>query len=293
MMGGSILITDQGPLVSVLMASFNHVKYVVDAINSVVNQTYKNIELIVIDDGSTDGTAEKVANLAKLHGFTFLQQENIGYQRTLMKLNALATGKYISPFASDDLYEPTKIEKLVHFLETNPQYAAVHSKICIIDSDGVKQHVINEPCRSGNVFGELLRGDFRINGISALVRTDVYQSVVRHDDYVDDLPIWLAVARKHEIAFYNEVTARYRVHNNHLSSNVSRMMESELAILSRYVDSPYYSDAASALYLRWFWVLAATNKVEAVKRLLSIGNLPAIVLKTTFYKGMFRLLFRW
>lgn len=287
------MITDQNPRVSVLMASFNHAKYVVDAINSVVNQTYKNIELIVIDDGSTDGTAEKVADLAKIHGFTFLQQENIGYQRTLIKLTALATGKYISPFASDDIYELTKIEKLVKFLESNPQYVAVHSKICIIDSDGVIRQVIKEPCRSGRVFGELLRADFRINGISALVRTDVYRSVARHDDYVDDLPVWLEVAREHEIAFYDEVTARYRIHNNHLTSNTSKMMESEFKIIARYKDSPYYPGAALALYLRWFWVLAATNKGEAVKKLFNIGIAPKILFKTIFYKGLFRLLFRW
>ena len=287
------MTTDKNPLVSVLMASFNHAQYVLEAINSVVGQTYKNIELIVIDDGSTDGTAEIVADLANIHGFIFIKQGNIGYLRTLSKLTALATGKYISPFASDDIYELTKIEKLVEYLENHPQYVAVHSKICIINSLGVIQQVINEPCRSGKVFGDLLRADFRINGISALVKTDIYRSVERHDDYVDDLPVWLEIARKYEIGFYDEVTARYRIHDNHITSNTSKMMQSEFEIISRYKNTPYYAEAALAVCIRWFWVLSIKNKREAVKKISSAGLEPKILFSKTFYKGIFRLLFRW
>jgi alpha-1,3-rhamnosyltransferase len=287
------LITDASPLVSVLLPSFNHVKYVVDAINSVVNQTYKNIELIVIDDGSTDGSAEKIAELAVKYGFTFIRQENIGCQRTVIKLVSLASGKYISLFSSDDVYELTKIEKLVQFMESNPQYAMVHSKIRIIDSRGNIQQVINEPCRSGNVFGELLRADFHINGISALVKTDVYRNVIRHNDYVDDLPVWLEIARQSEIGFYNEVTARYRIHNNHLTSNASKMQKSEAEVIARYKDSPYYPEAALAWNVRWFCALADKNKREAVRLLFSHGIDLRVLAKKVFYKGMFRLIARW
>jgi len=285
------LVTNN-PLVSVIMASFNHAEYVVDAINSVVNQTYKNIELIVIDDGSTDGTSEKIAELAEIHGFIFIQQENIGYQNTLKKLVALATGEYISPFASDDIYELIKIEKLVRVMESNPSYAVVHSKICIIDSYGAIQKIVNEPCRSGKVFRELLRADFHINGISALVKTDVYRGVKRYDDYVDDLPIWLEIAKQHEIGYYDEVTARYRIHNNHLTSNRSKMMKSELEVVARYKDLPYYREAEAAWRMRWFLSLSGANKRDAINLLFSSGFNLNILRTKTFYKGIYTLMFR-
>ena len=107
------------PLVSVIIPCYNHEKYLEQSSLSVINQTYKNIELIVIDDGSKDKSVELIKNLQKTSDFKFIAQENIGVCKTLNKAVKLSVGKYISILASDDYWEITKIEKQVNILENS------------------------------------------------------------------------------------------------------------------------------------------------------------------------------
>ncbi len=94
---------DNGGLVSYLIPSYNHIKYVKNAIDSVLNQTYKNIELIVCDDCSSDGSIEFLEQYSKDKGFIFIKNTiNIGSAKTCQKLMDLAKGVYIGFFASVD-----------------------------------------------------------------------------------------------------------------------------------------------------------------------------------------------
>ena len=107
------------PLVSVVVPSFNHEKYLEQALNSVFTQTYSNIELIVIDDGSSDSSLAILEQLKIEHQFTLISQENSGVCKTLNRGVSLSSGKYISILASDDYWDSTKIEKQVFLLEDN------------------------------------------------------------------------------------------------------------------------------------------------------------------------------
>lgn len=107
------------PLVSVVIPCFNHENYLEQSILSVINQTYKNIELIVIDDGSKDNSVEMIKKLQETLNFKFITQENMGICKTLNKAVKLSTGKYISILASDDYWDITKIEKQVNILENS------------------------------------------------------------------------------------------------------------------------------------------------------------------------------
>jgi len=132
------------PLISVCVPAYNHEKYVIDAINSVINQTYQNLELIVIDDGSTDSTWEKLHSLKgkcdkRFKRTVFETQKNHGLLFTENRLfHELATGEYIVLLASDDKLLPTAIEKLFSFLVKNPDVGEVVGKNLIMDSDGIQ-----------------------------------------------------------------------------------------------------------------------------------------------------------
>lgn len=119
------------PLVSIVVPCYNHANYVRETIESIVNQTYKNIELVVIDDGSTDNSVEIIQKLAKNYNFTFIYRPNKGLSATLNEGMNLSKGKYFCACAcaSDDLYIIDKIEKKVKFMEENPQYGMSYGKI--------------------------------------------------------------------------------------------------------------------------------------------------------------------
>ena len=130
-----------GPLVSVCIPAYNHEKYIVDCLDSIINQTYQNIELLIIDDGSRDNTRQKIIDLMQKLESRFVRvffdsQENMGTCRTINKLYDNAHGKYIYHIASDDMSKPNAISTLIEFLEQNPEYALAVGDNEIIDGNG-------------------------------------------------------------------------------------------------------------------------------------------------------------
>ena len=130
----------KNPLVSVFISAYNHEMFVEETINSIIAQTYKNIELIVIDDGSKDKTWEKICSLRdkcfkRFSKIIFETQENQGVCKTLNKMINLASGKYVYLIASDDVAKPQTIEAEVSFLENNPEYVLVVGDNEIIDAN--------------------------------------------------------------------------------------------------------------------------------------------------------------
>ncbi|MCQ2499690.1 MAG: glycosyltransferase [Lachnospiraceae bacterium] len=116
------LSKDDAPLVSVCMSAYNHEPFVEEAILSVLNQTYKNIEFIVGDDCSPDGTAEIMKKYSEF--FAYELYSDVNYHGLEGILIPKAKGKYICLMNSDDIWEPDKIEKQVRFMENNPDYGA-------------------------------------------------------------------------------------------------------------------------------------------------------------------------
>ena len=109
------------PLVSVVIACYNHERFVQDSIQSVIDQTYQNIELIIIDDGSKDGSVKKIQEMIptckeRFFRFEFRYRPNKGLSATLNEALVWCQGEYYSPIASDDMMLPQKIEKQINFL---------------------------------------------------------------------------------------------------------------------------------------------------------------------------------
>ena len=128
------------PLVSVLMPAYNHEKYIREAITSIINQTYQNIELLIIDDGSKDSTMQIIADMAdacqkRFVRFEYKTQENSGVCITMNRLLAQAKGKYIFDIASDDCAYPQTIAKGVEFMEAHPDYVLVVGNNEYIDAE--------------------------------------------------------------------------------------------------------------------------------------------------------------
>ncbi len=125
------------PLVSVLTTSYNHRRWVQDTVDSVACQTYRNVEHVIVDDGSTDGSQELLGGIAgeRAHVYSF---ENCGQARALNHAFELSHGQIIGWVSSDDVYfSPRVIERVVRVFLSHPEVAAVYGHAVMIDSDGL------------------------------------------------------------------------------------------------------------------------------------------------------------
>lgn len=129
-------MTDAQPLVSVIIASYNHGPYIEQSIQSVLDQTYPNIELLVVDDGSTDDSVERIQRLQAAHGFDFRVQQNQGLTNTLNGAIARAKGSLIVPFGSDDIMKPDRIAIQVEYMDGKPEVGICAGNIELIDAEG-------------------------------------------------------------------------------------------------------------------------------------------------------------
>ena len=124
------------PKVSVILLSYNHAAYIAKAIESTLNQTFTDFEFLIADDGSQDNSCEIISTFTDERIKFFPHEINRGPKFTLAECCQIARGKYIAIHHSDDLWESTKLEKQVNFLEENKKYAACFTWVQIIDEDG-------------------------------------------------------------------------------------------------------------------------------------------------------------
>ena len=131
----------KAPKVSVILTSYNHAAYVADAIQSVLNQTFTDFELLIYDDGSTDNSHEIIKTFDDPRIKTFLYEENRGPRVATMKAFNVVQGKYIAMHHSDDVWREDKLQKQVEFLDAHKEYAACFTWVNFIDENGSIQEL--------------------------------------------------------------------------------------------------------------------------------------------------------
>jgi len=208
------------PKVSVVIPTYNHARYVTWAVDSVLRQNYPNCEVIVIDDGSTDTTAQ----LLKAYGsrISYFYQENGGTSKALNHGLQRATGKYICWLSADDLFLKGKIEKQVQLMESNPQVGFCYTSFVVIDENGLRKYAADSyffPTRQEMVVN-LYRGCF-INGSSVMMRKEALEKVGNFDEglpQAHDYDLWFRFLRHYPAGFIREPLIAYRWHGENMSS---------------------------------------------------------------------------
>lgn len=164
------------PAVSVLIAAYNAEKFLKVAVESALNQTYPDVEIVIINDGSTDNTAEVAKPYLKNKNFVYFEQPNSGISKARNKAFELSSGDYITFLDADDIDAPTKAEEEVNFLEKNPDYGVAYCRVLsFYDDEPEKIYEYNRPMPSGDIFRRLLRHQF-INPGSVMMRREVFTS---------------------------------------------------------------------------------------------------------------------
>lgn len=215
------------PKVSVLLPAYNHVNFIEECVESVLNQTYKNIEFIVGDDASTDGTVEKLMKYQDEIDEIHLFDENSGGISGF--LSTRCQGEYIAIINSDDAWYPSKLEKQVKILERNPNVAACFTWCDLVDESGNildKENHFNVANRSKeewlNYF--YFHGNCMAHA-SMLIRRETYfkyrESHINMFRQLPDFYMWIRMVQNHEVIMLEEKLTRIRVVNTKERVNVS------------------------------------------------------------------------
>jgi glycosyltransferase involved in cell wall biosynthesis len=221
------------PLVSIVIPAYNAAGTIGRTIDSVLRQTFADFELLVIDDGSRDGTAACVASVedprVQLHTF-----ENRGLPTSRNRGVARARGEFIAFVDADDLWKPLKLERQVAALRAAPEAALAYSLTDSIDEHdrflAHGTHVVAD----GMVYEKLLLFNFLDSGSSPLIRTAALRSAGEFDVSVPitaDWDMWLRLAHSHPFVCVPEVDVLYRVHCGAMSSNVPALEAQSVAVL--------------------------------------------------------------
>lgn len=278
------------PLVSVLISSYNHAAYIESSILSVLQQTYPNVELLVVDDGSTDDSVERIQRLQALHGFDFSVQENQGLSRTLNGMIARAKGRLIAPFGSDDIMLPERLERQVSFMQGKPEVGICAGNVEYIDGSGsVLARQQRSPARRlgfEDVFLNLKPG---ASAATLLFRREALDAVGGFDPAIrlEDVYIELKVTQQgYYIDVMEEVLAQYRMHPTNTYKNYAFMVDSMLTTLERFSEHPRYQEARN-IYINSMFLKVARRDAALGRRLIKLLPLSAWNAKTV--KGLFRL----
>ena len=240
-------------LVTVLMPTYNRAQYILEAVASVLNQSYANLELIVIDDGSTDDTLARLASLGDPRIKT-LTLQHVGIPAALNAGLAAASGAYIARLDSDDLWIPTMLADQVSALAEHPDVDVIFARAQIIDSAGVKQN---------KFWGDALRfpDDPLLSmlyyhafcTITVVCRRRLYDRVGRYreDQHIaSDFDLNLRAAASSRFLFRNAIVAFARTHSGNTTGHAGKLWEARRAILDRFFardDVPPRALAARAL----------------------------------------------
>lgn len=224
------------PLVSILVAAYNAEKYVKEAIESALHQTYKNIEVVVVNDGSTDRTPEIVKSYLNDKRLVYFSHPNQGISKTRNKAFELSHGGYITFLDADDLYAPTKVEEEASFLELHPECGAAYCRVLSFYTDAPEMmYHYRHAMPSGDIFKELLRHQF-INPGTVMMRREVFASEHGFNpDFRDaeDWDLWRRLAyRGVKFGFVDKELHYNRMHRESLSGFHNQVKMKRMNVLS-------------------------------------------------------------
>jgi len=221
------------PRVSVVIPSYNHENYIVEAIQSVLDQTYQDFEIIITDDGSTDNTVNVIQKFTDPRIKLFAFETNQGASVSLNYCIKNSTGQFISLLNSDDVWLSQKLEKQVQFLDNHPEIGAVFSYPKFIDENS---KILTEDHFYKVQFQKINRTRFKwLNHFfyhgnclchpSVLIRKECYDTVGLYDPRYAQLPdfeFWIRLCKQYEIYIIPEDLIKFRIRDNEANASGRR-----------------------------------------------------------------------
>jgi glycosyltransferase involved in cell wall biosynthesis len=216
------------PLVSVICLSYNHEAYVVESLNSVINQTYTNVELLIADDCSIDNSVGVIQDWLKNHPNVFFlaNEKNLGNTKTFNQLAKKAKGEFIIDLAADDILLPNCIENQIKTFQ-NSKYknlGIVYGNLIEIDENGSffgNYYTEVDHPESGDIYKMVVGRTTKICSVSSMIKKSVLEKLGYYDENLayEDLDLWIRTSRDYEFEYIPEILAKKRVLSHSLSSH--------------------------------------------------------------------------
>ena len=291
------------PLVSVIIPVFNGEKTIQETIESVLNQTLTDLELLVINDGSQDGTLDIVKRIpdSRIQIFSY---PNAGQSTSRNRGIELAKGEYVSFIDADDLWTPDKLEAQLQALQAKPKAGVAYSWTNWIDESSQLLGKGSYNTEQGEVFAKLLLNDFVANGSNVLIRREALTEVGGFDPLVtpaEDWDLWLRLAIRYEFVAVRSPQILYRISPHSASFNVWKMEASSLQVIDKafaaapqslqYLKPQCLGNRYKYLTFKAIEGYPERNKGIAAIRFLwnAIKNDPSLLRAKVIWKVLFRI----
>lgn len=266
-------------LVSVVIPCYNHQDFIQDAIQSVIDQSYQNIELIIIDDGSKDDSVAKIEQMVEVceqrfTRFEFRYRPNKGLSATLNEAIEWCQGKYFAGLASDDIILPNKTEVQVKYLEQYSKVVAVFGGIQLIDENNKKLARRVKDARAYE-FKEIIMHKFELPAPTQMIRLEILKQVGGYDPNiaVEDWYMWLKLSEIGELYYLDQVFALYRQHDHNFSKGTEKMLQARDEVVKCFQHSQYYEKAFRKIKWLNTRVYYYNSKDEKLKWLLKLYSI--------------------
>jgi glycosyltransferase involved in cell wall biosynthesis len=206
------------PKVSVIIPTYNYAHFLPEALNSVLDQTYKNFEVIIVDDGSTDNTKDVLKSFLNDQRIRYIYQENSGLPATRNRGIKESKGQFVAFLDSDDVWLPAKLEKQILLFDNDEEIVLVYCGAEFIDVDGERIPDPGYKPIPGATYKDLLYVNWVIgSGSSVLIRKSVFGEAGFFDESLtglDDIDMWIRILRNRKSDYVDEVQVKIRRHRS-------------------------------------------------------------------------------
>lgn len=245
------------PLVSICVPTYNAEKTILSTIQSILNQTYRNLEIIIIDNASTDNTWTLLSKLNDPRMKIHKNAENVGWSKNFDRCVEVASGKYVAIFHADDLYMPDMVQRQVQAFQENPTVGAVFTMAKRINSRNEVIGETNLPSelkrkkvyRFDEIFISILKNLNFLVCPSCMVRGELYKELLPFDGerFASslDLDMWLRILERHPVAILEDKLIHYRISDTQGSYQYNHL-RTEQADFFKVMD--YYLSAKSDIF---------------------------------------------
>jgi glycosyltransferase involved in cell wall biosynthesis len=216
---------ENNPLVSVIIPAYNCEKFIRQAIESILNQTYTNIEILISDDASRDNTKRVIDSIHDPRIKCFHNDDNLGYLKTWNKLMSIARGDLITFQDADDYSDFERIEILINELKKDSRLGAVGSNYNRVDENGNLSYTSNFSLEHDEIFLKI-PSQFDIIGSGLMIKKEVYKEIGGYNEFFDRMGAedyyWVfLIMEKFKIINVKDVLYIYRFNENSVSGNIS------------------------------------------------------------------------